>query len=141
VAPQEGLERVKEHLLAGASEAAVCLVCLENIQPTDPVWSCQDGCYAVMHLTCVQVNVTQAASALGRLALQAALACKALLCAAGAPALPSHPCVSECALQSWARRTLVTAQEKAAQRPDPRVFPEASAQASTAASWGCPKCR
>ncbi len=32
------------------------MICLENIRPQDPVWSCQDGCHAVMHLPCIQVG-------------------------------------------------------------------------------------
>ncbi|KAL4445363.1 hypothetical protein ABPG77_011188 [Micractinium sp. CCAP 211/92] len=51
---EEGVERVKEHLLSAAGEAAACMICLENIRPQDPVWSCQDGCHAVMHLPCIQ---------------------------------------------------------------------------------------
>ncbi|KAL4428037.1 hypothetical protein ABPG75_002126 [Micractinium tetrahymenae] len=51
---EEGVERVKEHLLSAAGEAAACMICLENIRPQDPVWSCQDGCFAVMHLPCIQ---------------------------------------------------------------------------------------
>ncbi len=52
---QEGVERVKEHLLSAAGEAACCMICLESIRPADPVWSCSSGCYAVMHLPCIQV--------------------------------------------------------------------------------------
>ncbi|EFN58119.1 hypothetical protein CHLNCDRAFT_34551 [Chlorella variabilis] len=51
---EEGVERVKEHLLSASGDGAICMVCLENIRPTDSVWSCQDGCYAVLHLPCVQ---------------------------------------------------------------------------------------
>lgn len=53
---QEGVERVKEHLLSAAGEAACCMICLESIRPADPVWSCQAGCYAVMHLPCIQAS-------------------------------------------------------------------------------------
>lgn len=47
---------MKEHLLSAAGEAACCMICLESIRPADPVWSCQGGCYAVMHLPCIQVR-------------------------------------------------------------------------------------
>lgn len=90
------MERVKEHLLSSTGEQACCMICLEGIRPADPVWSCQGGCYAVMHLPCIQ---------------------------------------------SWARRTLATAQEKAEQRLSPALFPAAAAEAKRAAAWGCPKCR
>lgn len=56
-AVQEGVERVKEHLLSATGEAAACMICLETIRLQDPVWSCQQGCYAAMHLPCIQVRV------------------------------------------------------------------------------------
>ncbi|PRW05874.1 putative mitochondrial-processing peptidase subunit beta isoform B [Chlorella sorokiniana] len=90
---EEGVERVKEHLLSAAGEAACCMICLEGIRPADPVWSCQAGCYAVMHLPCIQ---------------------------------------------SWARRTLTTAAEKAGQAQP--LFPGAP-QPKHSACWACPKCR
>jgi NF-X1-type zinc finger protein NFXL1 len=53
---QEGVERVKEHLLSATGQAASCMICLEGIRPEDPVWSCRDSCYAVVHLPCIQVG-------------------------------------------------------------------------------------
>lgn len=89
---EEGVERVREHLLSASGEAAACMICLESIRPQDPVWSCQQGCHAVMHLPCIQ---------------------------------------------SWSRRTLVAAQEKAAGHPGQPP----SAAARGPVCWGCPKCR
>ncbi|KAI3428787.1 hypothetical protein D9Q98_007606 [Chlorella vulgaris] len=51
---EDGVDRVKEHLLSITGDGAVCMVCLEVLRPTDPVWSCQQGCHAVLHLPCAQ---------------------------------------------------------------------------------------
>lgn len=69
---QEGVERVREHLLSSTGEAAACMICLESIRPQDPVWSCQDSCYAVMHLPCIQVGSGRGAG--GRAGLHRAAA-------------------------------------------------------------------
>ena len=57
-----GLERVHEYLASssapddgGGGGAGACLVCLGPIQQREAVWSCQSGCFAVIHLTCTQV--------------------------------------------------------------------------------------
>ena len=148
---EEGLERVREHLLSSSGDAAACMIwcfgaavragqlargcssssssgarkrqrgaatgpaaagpnrrqplpttarppprSLESIRPQDPVWACQEGCHAAMHLPCVQ---------------------------------------------SWARRALAAAAEKSDHRLSPALFPAAAAAARRAAQWGCPKCR
>lgn len=46
------------------------------------------------------------------------------------------PCI-----QSWARRALADAREKASQRLNPQLFPAAAAEAKRTAAWACPKCR
>lgn len=43
------------------------MICLESIRPQDPVWSCQGGCYAVMHLPCIQVGLSAGSVACMRL--------------------------------------------------------------------------
>ncbi len=53
---QDGVERVKEYLLSSAGDAAICMVCLDEIRHADAVWSCHDSCYAIMHLQCIQVS-------------------------------------------------------------------------------------
>jgi NF-X1-type zinc finger protein NFXL1 len=70
----EALERISEHVTGDADGMAACLICLEDVKPTDPVWNCsgetttaatnmddnnQDdtsssGCYALLHLPCAQ---------------------------------------------------------------------------------------
>ncbi|GAX77723.1 hypothetical protein CEUSTIGMA_g5166.t1 [Chlamydomonas eustigma] len=49
-----GLERVKEYLGAAQEDGGACLICLGQIKPTEAVWDCQQGCYAVMHINCIQ---------------------------------------------------------------------------------------
>lgn len=93
---EEGMGRVREHLLSATGAEAACMVCLETIRPEEPVWACADGCHAAMHLPCIQ---------------------------------------------SWARRALADAREKASQRLNPQLFPAAAAEAQRTAAWACPKCR
>lgn len=55
----QGLERVQLHLQDTCQEdggGGACLICLCHISPTEAVWQCEDSCYAVMHLTCIQVR-------------------------------------------------------------------------------------
>ena len=79
------MERVREYLLSSSGDAAAaCMICLETLHPTDPVWSCCAGCHACMHLPCTQ---------------------------------------------SWARRTLAAAKEKA-QHPSLPTRPGAAPHAS-----------
>ncbi|XP_060580770.1 NF-X1-type zinc finger protein NFXL1-like [Ruditapes philippinarum] len=35
------------------SGTSACLVCIETIKKTDPIWSCE-GCYAIFHIQCIQ---------------------------------------------------------------------------------------
>lgn len=56
----EGLQRVKEHLLSGQRGAAVCLICLEAVRRTDAVWACQRSCSCTFHLLCIQVRMLKA---------------------------------------------------------------------------------
>lgn len=51
---EEGVERVREHLLSSSGDVAACMICLEPLSPADAVWACQGGCYAAMHLPCIQ---------------------------------------------------------------------------------------
>ncbi|PKA62682.1 NF-X1-type zinc finger protein NFXL2 [Apostasia shenzhenica] len=53
----QDLAKIRSFLSAasGRSGALVsCLICLERIRPSDPVWSCFSGCHAVFHLPCIQ---------------------------------------------------------------------------------------
>ena len=88
---QEGVERVKEHLLSAAGEAACCMICLESIRPADPVWSCQGGCYAVMHLPCIQVQ-------------GAGWACAVPAACLGSLVAHAHNCVAKHTLQLTAHQ-------------------------------------
>ncbi|XP_065556677.1 NF-X1-type zinc finger protein NFXL1-like isoform X2 [Artemia franciscana] len=48
------LSRTKEFLEAALrSEEICCLICLEGIQKTDAIWSC-DCCFESLHMSCVQ---------------------------------------------------------------------------------------
>ncbi|GAB4819935.1 hypothetical protein N2152v2_006981 [Parachlorella kessleri] len=51
---QEGIQRVEEQLLSMQGEAAACLICLEDIDASDPIWHCIGGCYEMVHLVCIQ---------------------------------------------------------------------------------------
>ncbi|KAM7290375.1 NF-X1-type zinc finger protein NFXL1 [Ixodes scapularis] len=47
---QRTVQFLTDNLVSGAT---VCLICIESIKRTEQVWSC-DGCYGVLHLTCIQ---------------------------------------------------------------------------------------
>lgn len=47
-------------LLAKHSGATACLICLEKVRVTDPIWDCKTGCHAVFHLLCIQSWAQQA---------------------------------------------------------------------------------
>ncbi|KAF5842537.1 hypothetical protein DUNSADRAFT_6781 [Dunaliella salina] len=49
-----GMARVTEFLSSTGSDAAVCLICLSHIKPSEAVWSCSSSCFAVLHLPCIQ---------------------------------------------------------------------------------------
>jgi hypothetical protein len=56
----EGARRVREHLQQVTADGmSSCLICLEDIRPTDPIWHCcgagePHACYVVLHLGCIQ---------------------------------------------------------------------------------------
>ena len=56
----EGVKRTKEHVLGVADGCFACLICLERIGPTEPIWTCcgergdTPPCYVVLHLCCIQ---------------------------------------------------------------------------------------
>ncbi|GAQ89009.1 hypothetical protein KFL_004790030 [Klebsormidium nitens] len=60
-----GIEKIRDHLISAQSGAARCLICLEKIRATDPIWDCQDSCYAIMHLLCIQSWARQSIAAVG----------------------------------------------------------------------------
>ena len=57
------LQKIRDQLLAAHSGAARCLICLERIRGTDPVWACDQGCHCPFHLLCIQSWARQAANA------------------------------------------------------------------------------
>ena len=59
---EEGLRRVREHLLSGQRGAAVCLICLEAVRRSDAVWACQRSCSSTFHLICIQVGLATLSS-------------------------------------------------------------------------------
>ena len=52
----EAQRRVAEQLTQSAQ--ACCLVCLEDVRPVDPIWSCP-GCHEAFHLGCLQAWARQ----------------------------------------------------------------------------------
>ena len=60
----EALERIQEHLTGDADGMAACLVCLEDVRSTDPIWHCggsplDPGCFVLLHLPCAQAWARQ----------------------------------------------------------------------------------
>ncbi|CAK9233126.1 unnamed protein product [Sphagnum troendelagicum] len=55
-----GLAKIRAMLLAKHSGATACLICLEKVRVTDPIWDCKTGCHAVFHLLCIQSWAQQA---------------------------------------------------------------------------------
>lgn len=66
-----GLLRVREYLAAG-QDNTLCLICLGNIKPTEAIWHCSKSCYALFHLSCIQVCPASSSSlsSLAHLVLQ-----------------------------------------------------------------------
>lgn len=55
----EGIKRTKEHILGATDGISACLICLEEIRPNDPIWTCSGElcplpCFAILHLACIQ---------------------------------------------------------------------------------------
>jgi hypothetical protein len=53
----KGLLRVQQYL-AGGRDNTTCPICLGGIKPTEAIWACGKSCYALFHMTCIQVGVT-----------------------------------------------------------------------------------
>ncbi|EFJ44757.1 hypothetical protein VOLCADRAFT_82592 [Volvox carteri f. nagariensis] len=49
---EQGLSRIRDHLTN--VDSSCCLICLNHIEPTEAVWHCEQGCYTVLHLVCIQ---------------------------------------------------------------------------------------
>lgn len=58
-----GVAKIRSLLLARRSGATSCLICLERVRATDPVWDCKAGCHAIFHLICIQSWARQALGA------------------------------------------------------------------------------
>lgn len=58
-----GLTKIRSLLLARRSGATSCLICLERVRATDPVWDCKAGCHVIFHLICIQSWARQALGA------------------------------------------------------------------------------
>ncbi|XP_020672053.1 NF-X1-type zinc finger protein NFXL2 isoform X1 [Dendrobium catenatum] len=55
--PSHDLIKIRSFLSAAAGRGGhfvSCLICLERIRPSDPIWSCSSGCHALFHLPCIQ---------------------------------------------------------------------------------------
>ncbi|XP_002987702.2 NF-X1-type zinc finger protein NFXL2 [Selaginella moellendorffii] len=51
---QAGVNRINSLVAATKGGASTCLICLEKIRKIDPIWHCKQGCFAVLHLVCIQ---------------------------------------------------------------------------------------
>ncbi|KAJ7548966.1 hypothetical protein O6H91_07G035000 [Diphasiastrum complanatum] len=49
-----GLSKIQDLLVAAKSGATTCMICLEKVRITDPIWDCRAGCYVIFHLICIQ---------------------------------------------------------------------------------------
>ncbi|KAG0477038.1 hypothetical protein HPP92_013879 [Vanilla planifolia] len=55
--PIQDLAKIRSFLSAASGRSGpfvACLICLERIRPSDPIWSCSTGCHAIFHLHCIQ---------------------------------------------------------------------------------------
>lgn len=57
------MAKIRSLLLARRSGATSCLICLERVRATDPVWDCKSGCHQIFHLICIQSWARQAIGA------------------------------------------------------------------------------
>lgn len=58
-----GLSKIRNLLVASRIGAMSCLICLEKVRISDPIWDCKAGCHAVYHLICIQAWAREASSA------------------------------------------------------------------------------
>ncbi|KAK1311662.1 NF-X1-type zinc finger protein NFXL2 [Acorus calamus] len=57
------LSKIHSFLISSRRGSLACLVCLERIRPSDPVWSCSPfGCHVLLHLLCIQNWAAQSSS-------------------------------------------------------------------------------
>ncbi|KAL4527323.1 hypothetical protein Ndes2437A_g02494 [Nannochloris sp. 'desiccata'] len=115
----EALERLSEHVTGDANGMAACLICLEDVKPTDPIWHCSGG-----------TTTTPAAASLPKFSnlCGGGGGCDingddAIFSSSGCYALLHLPCA-----QAWARQQLQQQQVK-------------QQKSHLTTSWGCPKCR
>ncbi|KAK8939380.1 NF-X1-type zinc finger protein NFXL2 [Platanthera guangdongensis] len=55
--PSRDLVKIRSFLSAASGRGGhfvACLICLERIRPSDPVWTCSSGCHVLLHLLCIQ---------------------------------------------------------------------------------------
>ncbi|KAM1072867.1 hypothetical protein FF1_018073 [Malus domestica] len=52
------LSKIQSFLTSSSSGALSCLLCLEQIRPADPTWSCTSVGFSVFHLICIQSSST-----------------------------------------------------------------------------------
>lgn len=51
---QPALAKIRDLLVASKLKALSCLICLEKVRISDPIWHCTGGCHALYHLVCIQ---------------------------------------------------------------------------------------
>jgi len=115
----EALERLSEHVTGDANGMAACLICLEGVKPTDPIWHCSGGTTAAAALPKFSTFGSDGGGGGGSCDTND----DALFSSSGCYALLHLPCA-----QAWARQQLQQQQLK-----------QQKSHFSTC--WGCPKCR
>ncbi|KAH7421741.1 hypothetical protein KP509_13G073500 [Ceratopteris richardii] len=51
---EPALAKIRDLLVASNLKAISCLICLEKVRQSDPIWHCTTGCHAIYHLICIQ---------------------------------------------------------------------------------------
>lgn len=62
---QPALSKIRDLLVASKLRAISCLICLEKVRTSDPIWHCTSGCHAIYHLICIQAWASEACKAAG----------------------------------------------------------------------------
>ncbi|KAI5070208.1 hypothetical protein GOP47_0014551 [Adiantum capillus-veneris] len=63
ISSQHALAKIRDLLVASKLKAISCLICLEKVRNSDPIWHCTAGCHAIYHLICIQAWAGEACKA------------------------------------------------------------------------------
>ncbi|XP_073001752.1 NF-X1-type zinc finger protein NFXL2 isoform X1 [Typha latifolia] len=53
------LSKIRSFLSSSSRRSTSCLICLDPIRHSDPIWSCSSSCHAIFHLPCIHLWSTQ----------------------------------------------------------------------------------